>query len=48
MAKIYYRQYRERIDRGEITLEQAIDLAWVEVPAKWRLAVVELLEADRD
>lgn len=34
MAKIYYR----RIKAGEITLE--------EVPAKWREAVRELLEAD--
>lgn len=45
MAKIYYRRYKERIDNGEITVAEAIELAQVEVPAKWRAAVVELLEA---
>ena len=47
MAKIYYRRYRERIDNGEITLEEAIILAGYEVPAKWRAAVIQLLENDR-
>lgn len=44
MAKIYYRRYKERIDAGEITVEEAITLAETEVPAKWRAAVIELLE----
>lgn len=47
MAKIYYRRYRERIDNGEITLDEAIVLAGYEVPKKWRQAVIDLLEADR-
>ncbi len=44
MAKIYYRRYKERIDAGEITVEEAITLAETEVPVKWRAAVIELLE----
>lgn len=46
MAKIYYRRYKERIDAGEITVAQAIELAGVEVPTRWRAAVIALLEAD--
>lgn len=45
MAKIYFRRYKERIDNGEITVAEAIELARVEVLAKWRAAVIELLEA---
>lgn len=45
MAKIYYRRYKERIDNGEITVEEAIELAQHEVPTKWRNAVIEMLEA---
>ena len=45
MAKIYFRRYKERIDSGEITVVEAIALAETEVPAKWRQAVIELLEA---
>lgn len=48
MAKIYYRLYKKRIDENEITLEEAIELAKTEVPARWRNAVVELLEADKE
>lgn len=48
MAKIYYRRYKERIDSGEITLDQAIALAETEVPTRWREAVIALLEADRE
>ena len=44
MAKIYFRRYKERIDSGEITVEQAINLAESEVPIKWRFAVVEMLQ----
>ena len=44
MAKIYFRRYKERIDSGEITVAEAIALAETEVPAKWRQAVIELLE----
>ena len=47
MAKIYYRRYKERIDRNEITVEQAIELAQIEVPIKWRAEVAALLEQDR-
>ena len=48
MAKIYYRRYKERIDNGEITIDQAIELAQTEVPGKWREAVIALLEADKE
>ena len=44
MAKIYYRKYKERIDAGEITTEQAVELAGAEVPERWRDAVIDLLE----
>ena len=47
MAKVYYRKYKSRIDAGEITLDEAIELARVEVPERWRDAVIALLEADR-
>ncbi len=46
MAKIYYRKYRERILSEEITLEEAIELVNVEVPERWRQAVIDLLEGD--
>ena len=45
MAKIYFRRYKERIDAGEITVAEAIELAETEVPTKWRAAVIEMLEA---
>lgn len=45
MAKIYFRRYKERIDNGEITVSEAIELAQIEVPIKWRSAVIEMLEA---
>lgn len=45
MAKIYFRRYKERIDSGEITVAEAITLAGTEVPTKWRVAVIEMLEA---
>ena len=45
MAKIYFRRYKERIERGEITVAEAIELARVEVPVNWRSAVIALLEA---
>lgn len=44
MARIYYRRYAKRIESGEITTDEAIELARQEVPAKWRDAVIELLE----
>ena len=44
MAKIYYRRYMERINAGEITLEQAIELVDTEVPARWREQVKKMLE----
>ncbi len=43
MAKIYYRKYKQRIDAGEITLEQALTLVDTEVPERWRAAVKALL-----
>lgn len=44
MAKIYYRRYKERMDTGEITVEQAVALAEAEVPERWRAAVVKMFE----
>ena len=44
MAKIYYKKYKKRIDSGEITLEEAIELVNTEVPTRWREAVIEALE----
>ena len=44
MAKIYYNRYKKRIDNGEITVAEAIELAETEVPERWREAVIELLE----
>ena len=43
MAKIYYRKYMQRIDAGEITLLEAIDLVDIEVPERWQDAVKALL-----
>ena len=45
MAKIYFRRYKERIDNGEITIAEAIELTQTEVPTKWRVAVIEMLQA---
>jgi len=46
MAKIYYNRYKARIDAGEITVEEAIELVQSEVPARWRDAVIALLEEE--
>ena len=48
MAKVYYENYRSRIDAEEITVEEAIELAREEVPDRfgWRAAVIAMLEAD--
>ena len=46
MAKIYYNRYMDRVNKGEITLAEAIMLADQEVPARWRDAVIALLEAN--
>ena len=46
MAKIYYRKYKQRIDAGEITLEQALALVDTEVPERWRAAVKALLNGE--
>lgn len=43
MAKIYFRRYKQRIDDGELTVQEAIDLAGEEVPKKWRSEVIVLL-----
>lgn len=45
MVKIYYDRYKKRIDNGEITVQEAIDLAQTEVPTRWRADVVSMLEA---
>ena len=44
MTKVYYRKYKERIDDGEITLEEAIELVRTEVPARWQDDVIRMLE----
>ena len=43
MAKIYYLKYKNRIESGEITLEEAIELVKTEVPKRWREEVEQLL-----
>ena len=45
MAKIYFKRYMDRVNKGEITLAEAIFIASEEVPERWRDAVIELLEA---
>lgn len=45
MAKIYYDRYKKRIDNGEITVQEAIELAQAEVPTRWRADVISMLEA---
>lgn len=45
MAKIYFDRYKRRIDSGEITVEEAIALARIEVPTRWRNDVIAMLEA---
>ena len=45
MARIYFNRYMDRINSGEITTEEAINLASTEVPARWRAAVIDMLEA---
>lgn len=44
MAKIYFRRYKQRIDSGEITVAEAIELAETEVPKKWRAEVIDMLQ----
>lgn len=44
MAKIYFDRYKKRIDNGEITVEEAIALAQTEVPTRWRVDVISMLE----
>lgn len=48
MARIYYNRYMERVNAGELTIVEAIELAGVEVPDRfgWRAAVITLLEAE--
>lgn len=44
MAKIYFRKYLLKIEAGEMTAVDAIEDANVNVPVRWRAAVIELLE----
>lgn len=44
MAKIYFDRYKKRIDNGEITVREAIDLAQTDVPTRWRADVISMLE----
>ena len=43
MAKIYFKKYKQKIDSCEITIEEAIDLAKLEVPERWNSQVLEML-----
>ena len=45
MAKIYFNHYNEMIMLGEITVDEAIEMASTEVPTKWRAQVIAMLEA---
>lgn len=40
MAKIYYKKYKDKVDNGEMTVDEVIDL----VPDKWKDVVRELFE----
>ena len=40
MAKIYYRKYKDKVESGEMTVEEVIAL----VPEKWKADVRELFE----
>ena len=45
MAKIYYNRYMDRVNKGELSIAEAIILAEQEVPARWKEKVLMLLEA---
>ena len=47
MARIYYNRYMKRVDSGELTIDEAIEYAEIEVPERWRDAVIELLESSK-
>jgi len=40
MAKIYYRKYKDKVESGEMTVEEVIAL----VPEKWKADVRALFE----
>ncbi len=44
MAKIYFNRYNELITLGQITVDEAIEMANTEVPAKWCAQVIAMLE----
>ena len=46
MAKIYYNRYMDRVRAGEITIQEAIALAEVEIHPRWRPETVRLLRAE--
>ena len=45
MAKVYFRKYKDLIDVGEITVDEAIAMAYKEVPLPWTNKVVAMLNA---
>lgn len=43
MAKIYWRKYKDAVERGEMTVDEVIAL----VPDKWQVEVRKLFEENR-
>lgn len=44
MVVIFCNKYKRKIKNNEITLDEAINLAYIEVPDKWRNDVIKELE----
>ena len=46
MIKIYYNRYMNMVNSGDFTISEVIELAELEVPVRWKDAVVALLRAE--
>ena len=42
MAKIYWRKYKDKVENGEMTVDEVINL----VPERWKYEVRNLFEAN--
>lgn len=42
MAKIYWRRYKEKVDSGEMSVSEVIEL----VPIRWRDEVLRLFQTE--
>ena len=43
MAKLYYKRYKKRISEGEVTIDEVINLAMLEIPDRWKEDVIALI-----